>query len=193
MPNDELPYLVPLEYAPWDFQCTRDAQQGFFRDRAVNDQTQDISRSFLAYVDSTLVGYLTLAMDAIELKRKERPSSDIPYPRLPAVKLCQLAVHKDHERRGLGKKLVALAAGSALELKQRVGCRYLTVDAAEPWLVEWYAMQEFKVNKIDEAEKQTRAAKAGVDPATYTTSMRLDLHSLLLDLHDRFPRDFRDE
>jgi GNAT superfamily N-acetyltransferase len=191
--DPESPHLERLRYEPYGFTCSREAQQDFLFRRALGDQEEDISRSFLAYVRADIVGYITLAMDAIPLKPSERPNKEIPFVWLPAVKLCQLAVDARYERRGYGKQLVALAAGMALELSQHVGCRYLTVDAAESRLVDWYGKQDFTINKLDETEKRKRAEKRGVDPSTFPTSMRLDLHTLLLDLQEHYPRDFPKE
>lgn len=181
-----------LLYVPTGFRCSRAEQQDFLYHRALQDQNADISRTFLVYGEESgeLLGYFTIAMDAIQLFPHERPSQDIPYRRLPAVKLCQMAVHEDFEHRGHGKSIVALASSMALELRHSVGCRYLTLDAATPELVSWYKRQQFKVNKLDDRERRRLAVEANRDPLSLPTSMRLDLHHLLTDLQEHFPRDF---
>lgn len=190
MGEPDTPELAPLEHPPYGFRCSRQEQNDFLFDRALEDQAEDISRTFLAYLDTIVVGFLTFAMDAIPLMSREKPRSDIPYIRLPALKLCHLAVHESREGRGLGTQLVALAMAKALELRQHVGCRYLTVDAATPRLVRWYQRQEFRINKLERKERERRAAEKGVPVDSLPTSMRLDLHHLTVDLQEHFPRDF---
>lgn len=184
------PYLRPLQVIPGDFRCRREEQEDYLKNRAMQDQAADISRTYLAYLDGDAVGYITIAMDAIELMTREKPHSDIPYRRLPAMKLCQLAVRLEFEGRGIGKQLVALACAMALDLRERVGCRYLTVDAANPRLMLWYYGQGFKTNKVDEKAARARAEKRQIDVADLPVSMRLDLHTLRDDLYDTFPNDF---
>jgi GNAT superfamily N-acetyltransferase len=191
MSETEWPEVFPLDGTPpYDFSCSREEQNNFLRDRAWPEQQDGLSVTYLAHLNGITVGFMTLAMDAITLQTSEKPRSIIRLVRFPAVKVAQLAIHKNWERRGLGQKLVALAAGIALDLRSRVGCRYLTVDA-KPDVVSWYRAQEFKVNKEERKAREQRAAGRGIPAESLPVSMRLDLFSLLQDLHDRFPRDFQ--
>lgn len=191
MPDAEQIDVHRLEhYAPQDFRCSREAQQEFLLERAIRDQAEDISRTFIAYRQGVVVGYFTVAMDAIPLFSQERPSPDIRYPRLPALKLCQMAVDSRWEKRGIGKQLVAEAVAIALELRPRVGCRYLTLDAATPDLARWYASQDFVENKLDQRERIKRAKEREQDERALAISMRLDLQHVLTDLQEHYPRDF---
>lgn len=185
--------LFPLEGTPpYDFRCNRDEQNVFLHARAHSDQRDGFSVTYLAYYKGVTAGYMTLAMDAVPLQTKEKPRSDIRIVKFPAVKLAQLAVDHRWEGRGLGKQLVALAAAIALRLRLQVGCRYLTVDSKAD-LSGWYESQEFKVNKIARKEQEQRAAHSGVEVESLPISMRLDLFSLLADLHDRYRSDFPDQ
>lgn len=182
--------LFPLEGpAPYGFRCKREEQNSFFYERAWPEQQQGFSLTYLAHLSGIVVGYMTVAMDAIPLQTREKPHSSIGIVRFPALKLAQLAVHVNWEGQGVGKHLVALAAGLGLDLRQRVGCRYLTVDA-EPDLTDWYEKQEFRTNRLVQKELEERAAVRQVSVAELPRSMRLDLFSLLADLQDRYPRDF---
>jgi hypothetical protein len=182
--------LFPLEEtAPSDFRCTRKEQQEFLHERAVTEQTDGFSVTYLGHARGVLVAYMTLAMDAIALQTKEKPRNEITLVRFPAMKLAQLAVDERWERRGIGKNMVALAVVLGLQLGQRVGCRYLTVDAKAD-LVDWYKRQQFKVNRIARKEQDERAEKRGVRAEDLPSSMRFDLHAALQDLQDRYPSDF---
>lgn len=190
MSDTEWPEIFPLDGTPpYDFRCSREEQNVFLRERAWTEQEDGFSVTYLAHLNGVTVGFMTLAMDAIVLQTSEKPRSEIRLVRFPAVKVAQLAIHENWERRGLGQKLVALAAGIALDLRARVGCRYLTVDA-KPDVVGWYRSLEFKVNKEERKARERRATERHVPVESLPVSMRLDLFSLLQDLHDRFPRDF---
>lgn len=174
---------------PLDFDCDRDEQNEFLHARAIEDQTRMLSVTYLAHASGIVVGFMTLAMDAIALQTKEKPDSNIPYKRFSAVKIAQLATDRRWQGRGIGKSMVAFAAHTALRLQNQVGCRYLTVDA-KPDVVDWYGAQEFKINKIAKKERLELAQMRNVDPDSLPISMRQDLVWVLADLQDRFPHDF---
>lgn len=182
--------LVPLEAAPPpDFRCSRKEQNEFLHERAWDEQQVGLSVTYLALLHGIVVGYLAVTMDALPLQTSEKPASDLKIVRFPAIKLAQLATRDRWEGRGIGKHLIALAAGMGLELRLKVGCRYLTLDA-KPDRLDWYKRQEFKVNKIARREQEKRAKERGIPIDALAVSMRLDLFSLLEDLQDAYPADF---
>lgn len=190
MPATEDLEIFPLEGTPpLTFRCTRDEQNDFLHGRAWDEQRQGFSVSYLAHRSGIMVGYMTLTMDGIPLQQRERPSGRIKLMRFPALKLAQLGVDERWEGRGIGKQLVAFAAAIGLRLGAEVGCRYLTVDAKTD-LVPWYKGQEFKENRLVVEAVERRARERGLAPEDAPRSMRLDLHSLLADLRDRYPHDF---
>jgi hypothetical protein len=63
----------------------------------------------------------------------------------------------------------------ALELSQRVGCRYVTLDA-QPDLVEWYQRLGFKINRV--IQKQRIEAAGTRNPDEIPVSMRFDLREV---------------
>jgi GNAT superfamily N-acetyltransferase len=179
----EMPELIPLEaYPPYLFSCGADEQQEFLLERAVPEQEEELSRTYLAQLHGMVVGYFTLAMDAIELEASVPRPAAMPTRRLPAIRLVHLAVDDQWERRGIGKMLVAAAIAAALETRAQVGCRYLTLDARTPSLATWFARQGFVVNGVDETARRALAAERGIDVAAIPASMRLDLQHLVADL-----------
>lgn len=182
--------LFPLESAaPMDFRCARAEQNDFLHSRSVSDQAEGFSVTYLGHFQGVAVSFMTLAMDAIKLQTSEKPRSDIKIVRFPAVKVAQLGVDERWDRRGIGRHMISLAVAIALELRGRIGCRYLTVDAKAD-VVSWYQSQEFKINKIARKERERIAAERQVAKDSLPLSMRLDLASFIADLHDRYPQDF---
>jgi GNAT superfamily N-acetyltransferase len=109
----------------------------------------------------------------------------IGFSRLPAMKIAQLGIHKDYNGSGFGKYLITFAIAVALDLKQRVGCRYVTLDAKND-RVGWYEDQGFVVNEKDHKDRiqvikenpQLKPEEKEARLIDLSISMRLDLHCL---------------
>jgi predicted GNAT family N-acyltransferase len=113
-------------------------------------------------------------MDAVVLGTREKPPA-LRYKNIGALKLAQLAVDNSLRGRGLGTLVVYDAVNLAVELSQRVGCRYVVLDA-QPELVEWYQALGFKINKV--MQKQRIAAATDRNPDEIPVSMRFDLREV---------------
>lgn len=118
------------------------------------------------------MGYVTVLMDSLPLSRSERGS--IPYRNISAVKLAQVGVEKRFQGEGIGTALVSFAVELAQEVRERVACRYVTLDA-EPGLVEWYGRQGFVHNRLRQSERVAEAIRHHRQPEHIAVSMRFDL------------------
>ncbi|HEX6370629.1 MAG TPA: GNAT family N-acetyltransferase [Longimicrobium sp.] len=159
---------------PSGFDCGRESQTRFLYDYAWHDQRQRVSTTYLYHVAELLAAYATVCMDAIPLGRRERPSA-IRYQEIAALKLAQLGVDRLFQGRGYGSFAVASVIALAIELSQRAGCRYVTLDA-KPNLVEWYQSLGFEINQLK--QKQRIAAAADRNPDEIPVSMRFDLREV---------------
>lgn len=89
---------------------------------------------------------------------------DYPYSFFPAVKIARLGVDRRQQGQGLGKALVELAVGIAINhIMPQVGCRFVVVDAKRPAVV-FYESVGFTL--IDTKSNRDRS-----EPVMY-----LDLH-----------------
>jgi GNAT superfamily N-acetyltransferase len=158
---------------PAGFDCGREAQTRFLYDFAWTDQRQRVSTTYLYETHGILAAYTAVCMDAIPLGTRERPSS-IRYQEVPALKLAQLGVDQSFHGRGFGTMAVADVVGLALELSQRAGCRYVTLDA-KPDLVEWYQSLGFEINQLKQKQRMAATTR---DPAEIPVSMRFDLREV---------------
>ena len=113
-------------------------------------------------------------MDSLPLGRGERGS--IPYRYVAALKLGQMGVDLRFQREGLGRFCVDFAATLAQEIRQRVACRYVSLDS-RPELVAWYTRLGFVVNKTRQAERIEDAIRHRRDPEQIAVSMRFDLRA----------------
>ena len=155
------------------FDCGREEQTRFLRERAWADQQAQLSVTYCYYLDEMLAAYAAVCMDAIALGKKER-ESDVRYSQVGAVKLAQLGVSMPFQHRGIGRRLLADVIGLARKVASEIGCRYVTLDA-QPDLVAWYERRGFKPNYLRQTERILDALTHGREPERIAVSMRFDL------------------
>lgn len=131
-----------------------DDLDGFLRDDAARLQDAGVTRVYLAWYESELVGYAALLSDSMQLKTNDvkrlRPLAHDDSHVIPAVKLGRLAVSLAFRARiaGCGTALVRFVAAVAESVAESVGCRLLTVDAYRD-SVEFYRRLGFSMRKSD--------------------------------------------
>jgi ribosomal protein S18 acetylase RimI-like enzyme len=113
------------------FHCKNDDLNDFLKNDAKKSQDDLISRTYLCLRQNSIIGYLTIVTDTIEVKLIERDDAvdGYPYPRYPAIKIARLAVDEEFEGRGIGRFLLFWATGKVYQLSNEVGCRYITLDS----------------------------------------------------------------
>ena len=116
-----------------DFKSYEKELVDFLVEDALNNQKQKLSATFLWFYEKSLVGYITLLNDKINLEGNLKEffrEKDIHYKSLPALKVGRLCVHNDFLRRGLGKLMLKFATQQANEISEnKAGCRFITLDA----------------------------------------------------------------
>ena len=130
---DELqivPYLKRCKVS--GFESTSPELDEFLKEDALKNQEELLSKTYLCYYSSRLVGYVTFTTDIIKKKEvQEEENIEIPYKEYPAIKIARLAVDTRYERRGVGRFLLLAAVGKALKISEEVGCRFITVDSKQ--------------------------------------------------------------
>lgn len=120
----------------------------FLIERASDHMRDYIGTTIAVYdLDSNnrVVGYITLLADSFEVEEqyKQKFFKSVvmknKYDTFPALKIGRLAVHKDHQNKGIGKYLFKLAVAIAIESNERlgVGMRFIVVDSKE-MSKDWY-------------------------------------------------------
>jgi GNAT superfamily N-acetyltransferase len=133
------------------FTCGNADLDDFLRSDALRLQTHRVVRTYLAFFEGELVGYMALLSDAIVLETKERKRlalSAHDHPIVPALKIARVAVSESfrYAHGGVGTALVRVALAMALDIADRVGCRLLTVDAY-PESLAFYEQLGFAQNR----------------------------------------------
>jgi GNAT superfamily N-acetyltransferase len=101
-----------------------------------------------------LVGFATLCMGHInkhKIASQDRLTQQVNS--YPALLIGQLAVCEAHQGEGVGTYICDFCFDRAIRLSQRVGCRFLVVDALES-AVEFYLKYGFTLAPKQEKEKQ---------------------------------------
>jgi len=155
------------------FDCGAGEQNLFLTKHAWEQQREGYSRTFIAYVGGIACGYVTIAPSEIRLSRKERPETAL-FSRVSAIKLAQMGVDIRYAGYGIGQEIVAFALLQARRVSQRIGGRYVILDA-KPALVGFYGKSGFVVNDTAQAERVAEAQKSGRTEAEIAVSMRFDL------------------
>jgi ribosomal protein S18 acetylase RimI-like enzyme len=155
------------------FDCGRPEQTMFLYERALADQEAQLSVTHLYYVQGILGAYATVCMDALPLGRREREPA-MRFQEVGALKLAQLGVSLTFQGMGLGRFVVGDVISRAQGESERVGCRYVTLDA-QPDLVGWYERLGFQRNTLRQDRRLQDALAHGRDPASIAVSMRYDL------------------
>jgi len=133
------------------FDCARESLNQWFRRHALTNHLAGISRTNVICDGDTggVIGYVTLGMAQIEraflAKARQR---NMPNP-VPVALLGQLAVHKDHQRRGHARSLLQFALRTALRASREIGSFGVIVHPFDDQARSFYARWGFQLMPFD--------------------------------------------
>jgi ribosomal protein S18 acetylase RimI-like enzyme len=148
-PYDELKVRLLLNNDDLsDLWCAEEDLNDFLKNNAKSYHDLMLGRTYLCIYKDKVVGFMTLSIDTIraEIMQEEDKLKNIRIKSYPALKIARLAIDIKYERKGIGKFLVLIAIGKALELSRTVGCRLIIVDS-KPDAILFYKKLEFKLMK----------------------------------------------
>ena len=128
------------------FDCGEDGVNGFLREKALQDQKNDLSRTMVlaGYLEAPnrIVGYHTLIMNQV---RQEAIPNDRPRIKrdIPVILLGQLGVDLKYQGKGLGDILIMDAQARVDEIAKKIGIRAMMLDARNENLACWYEKHDF--------------------------------------------------
>lgn len=158
---------------PATFDCRREEQNRFFHEGSWSDQLERLSTTYVVRKHGLVAAYATVCTDALPLSRRERGPL-IRYRTVSAIKLAQLGVDHRFQGMGIGSHAVGFVLTLARQIGDRVGCRYVTLDA-QPDLHGWYEELGFVRNELNQEQRIQDAVTHRRDPASVPISMRYDL------------------
>ncbi len=124
----------------------------FLIEDALNNQDWAISDTYLWFYNpkNELAGYMTLLSDAVRVHGTSLGQSfldkGVAYKTLPALKIGRICVDNKYLRKGVGTEMVAFAARTLFEINEKIGCRFVVVDAKEG-AKHFYSKLNFQILK----------------------------------------------
>ena len=90
------------------------------------------------------IGFLTISNDSIKIRNADKKRLGISYPAYPAIKIGRLATDKKYQRKNIGSYLIMWVIGLALEQCQKLGVRFISVDAyGDEEIQKFYIKNQF--------------------------------------------------
>lgn len=131
------------------FQCTEPALENWLKQRALRNQNDGASRTFVVCVGADVVGYYALAAGSV--LHAQTPGSvrrNTPEP-IPVAILGRLAVHSGWRGRGLGADLLKDAVLRTIRLAGDMGIRALVCHAISAEAKRFYLHHAFVESPIE--------------------------------------------
>jgi GNAT superfamily N-acetyltransferase len=126
------------------FTSGDDRLDEFFRKFARQHQDRHLSMTYVADDDGVISGFVTVVGSELEpTKVSEEVRKRWPRGGVPVLRLARMAVAKDRQGKGIGKRLLAHVFLLAHEQADRSGCVGVVVDA-KPDAVSFYKLYGFE-------------------------------------------------
>ncbi|MBF6571188.1 MAG: GNAT family N-acetyltransferase [Candidatus Binataceae bacterium] len=128
----------------------------FHRYAGQNQFRHHIGITYVAVESATILGFATVTVGHVEIEnlppslRKKLPG----YP-LPILRLARLAVDRNAQGRGVGERLMRTVFSVAIELRDKLGCAGVIVDA-KPAAVDYYTRYGFVGLEVVEGTLEER-------------------------------------
>ena len=136
-----------------DFDCGEPALDEWLKRHARPAHASGSARVFVTTLEDgeTVVGYYALAAAQVAPEAAtERALKGQPQTRpVPAVLLARLAVHRGHQRAGLGRSLLQDVMLRCLDAAESIGARVLLVHAKHEAAKTWYLQYGFEESPTD--------------------------------------------
>lgn len=143
------------------FRCDEPALEQWLKRRALRNQGEGASRTFVVCDRSAVVGYYSLAAGSVvHVGAPGRIKRNKPDP-IPVIVLGRLAVHSDWAGRGIGGGLLKDAVLRCLRLSEDLGVRALLCHAINERAKAFYLHHGFLEGPLDPLTVLLPLSKAG--------------------------------
>jgi len=129
------------------FSCGVKEIDEFIHEEAMDFQNERLGVTYLLYIESKILGFVTLSM--ADLRKEKMESEDrlqIGKENYPALQISQLAVYAELQQKGfgIGTLLCDFCLAKAWTFSEKVGCRFLVLNARR-YALPFYGKYGFKL------------------------------------------------
>ena len=143
------PEAITTQHNTEQFDCGDEALNEWLKKRALKNQSEGASRTFVICDHGWVVGFYALASGSVERLSAPKPlSRNMPDP-VPVAVLGRLAISKSCQGKTLGAALLKDAFFRTLSISQQVGIRALLVHAISDEAKQFYKKYGFLSSPID--------------------------------------------
>lgn len=148
MNNYNLPEKISKKHQTKLFDCGKKELNDFLVKYAHQNQSKNISNTFVVTKDNLITGYYTLTFGAI-LKENLPVKNNLPNYPIPVIILARLAVNKSEQGKGLGKALLKSAVLKTIQASEIAGIKAIMVKAKDKDAKAFYQKYNFIESPID--------------------------------------------
>ncbi len=125
------------------FDCGKKSLNEWLHKNAIRSENRGYARTYTLCEGNDVVGYYCVSNTAIS--REDFPDSFGGSPKaVPAILLGRLAIHKDHQRKGIGTQLALDAFEKTLEAAKYSGIAAILLHVDEQAALEFWMSLDFK-------------------------------------------------
>jgi len=144
-----------------------DIDEFFHRYAGQNQFRHHIGVTYVVLVEGAIIAYATVAAGHVRpADLSAEHAARLPAYHAPVLRLARLGVDARHQNRGLGIELIHTVTDIAIEMRARVGCVGILVDA-KPETVAFYEKRDFRLTPVT-----SRMAGAGAPPIRLFADLR---------------------
>ncbi|MGI8772110.1 MAG: GNAT family N-acetyltransferase [Acidobacteriaceae bacterium] len=138
------------DHAIDSFDCGREELNTWLRRHALQNQDAHAALTYLGLADGVIVGYYSLAVGQVEYAdAPERLKKGLARHAVPIMLLARLAVHKEWQKKGVGRALLKDAVLRTLQAADIAGIRALAVHAKDDEARRYYERFDFSPSPTD--------------------------------------------
>ncbi len=147
----EGPYLLTKNHPTSSFDCGVNVLNEYLKKHALQNQSSQGARTYVATRHGIVVGFFTLAYGSVSPEETpERIKQGLGRYPIPLLVLARLAVDLSEKGKGLGKALLKHALLKAIQASEIAGLRAVLVHAKDENAKAFYKHYGFLSSPFDE-------------------------------------------
>lgn len=160
VPSIDAPHKLSLADDLSQFICGETALDDWLRRRAMQNETNGSSRTYVVSVNRRVVGYYALANGAVtHAEAPGRIKRNMPDP-VPVMILGRLAVDQEFQGKGIGTGLLRDAVLRTVQAAEIAGIRAIVVHALSEAAKRFYEQHGFVASPVDPLSLMITIAEA---------------------------------